>query len=758
MNTFHNHNQPTFPSRASGRATLLVCLAFSFAALVTRADPPAVAPATVHVYRPWKAVGAMLSASVFCDDELIVELSNSRSFTFELSPGKHVLRSTVGRLELDVRSEATYLVSAAVVWGGGAQLTLMQPEEGTKAYAKTKPVGADRVVARPALLERLKSSEPDRASAAAAAQKPVSERSAQVQASAVSAPPVETGAQGLGQTATPAVGSPYSAAATPDKKEAAAPTAEPVVSVTGDGTQVKEEFLGSVPAVGGFLLTACIPYQGGNKVLYGIGESSPPTEGNVVNLVLEDGQHFDSVMTGSPVLSAARRHLALAIGHANGRIRQWDILFDGKILEYKADSISHLAFSPDGRRLAFTVRYGKQYRVEIAGEPEGPPYEWAGAPSFSPDSAHFAYAAGESKKVFVVMDHKVVWSQEGACRSPLQARQAETPFPAFFSPDSKSWAMLMTGCKGTVAYNINGKLDSEEYGAVSPIEFSPDGLHSAFLGVHLKHGMLSAKGEGVIVVDGKPSETYEGPGIPSGSELRILISPGAYMFGASSPWYMPDGKLVYTTRTKAGFSLMLDGQANTSFEEIVTEPVLSSDGKRIGFLSLHNKELQMVVGGKASSLDPPVAADDFSFIEAIGFAPDNTLMSVLNKHGKLWTEGLAHARRRLLLNGRLGKEYDCMEIGLPIFSPNGKHYSYFVRGIKDKTVRTSDFSRRVIVDGFEGPEYSYIVFPRLMSGSASVYFAIRGAKLYRVTQQAPNAPGTGVSNSLSTPAPARASN
>jgi hypothetical protein len=509
----------------------------------------------------------------------------------------------------------------------------------------------------------------------------------------------------------------------------------PPFLTTATGARVREEFLADVPTSGKSNLDA-IPYRDGRKVLYW----TPGPLGLTHNVISETGLHFDGVRTTHPLLSPDRRHLAIAIGiltSVKSGTYKWDLLLDGRLIPCQADEISRLVFSPNGRRLAFAAKYGQDSLIRAAGEEDGPKHEWVGPPAFSPDSTHLIYAAGSSTQVEVLIDHKVVSSQEAKCSRPLNVRSDDLAFSAFVSPDSKSWAVATTNCSGLQSYNINGKLEGEPYGALSPITFSPDGQHHAYLAVKLKHGMWTAKGAGLVVVDGKPSPEYEGLGLPPGNgTLRVLLEPNAVIFGASAPRYTADGHLLYVAHTKTGSVLIQDGEAGPQFDEILTDPVTSGGGQHIAYMAVRNKELLAVVDGKITGLGGVVPWDDFSFIEWVGFAPGGKLAAILNKHGKMWSEDM-HARRRILLDGKLGTQYDCLGMTAPSFSSDGLHYAYAVAGIKNKGVKGAPQNvPRVVVDELESPDYSSIDFTRKwLEGGAAVYYAVKDGKLYRVTQQ-----------------------
>jgi len=92
--------------------------------------------------------------------------------------------------------------------------------------------------------------------------------------------------------------------------------------------------------------------------------------------------------------------------------------------------LDSLLFSPDGQRLAFAAESGGKWCVVVDGI-ASPPY--AGVLDrtsvFSPDSRHFAFAAGHSQRnIDVVVDNSSLSSHRGVGNGSLA-----------FGPDSQTF-------------------------------------------------------------------------------------------------------------------------------------------------------------------------------------------------------------------------------------------------------------------------------------------------------------------------------
>ena len=62
-----------------------------------------------------------------------------------------------------------------------------------------------------------------------------------------------------------------------------------------------------------------------------------------------------------------------------------------------ADETGHLAFSPDGKHLAYAARRGAVWRMVLDGQ-EGPEFAGVALPIFSPADQHLVYFARTGKQ------------------------------------------------------------------------------------------------------------------------------------------------------------------------------------------------------------------------------------------------------------------------------------------------------------------------------------------------------------------------
>jgi hypothetical protein len=111
------------------------------------------------------------------------------------------------------------------------------------------------------------------------------------------------------------------------------------------------------------------------------------------------------------------------MAHRAKRQDQWVVVVDGRPgksydgieedsriagIEEEAESgqgsrREEVSFSPDGKRIAYRAKTGKEWLVVVDGQ-EGPAYDELAPLAFSPDSQHVAYAARRQRQWFLVVD------------------------------------------------------------------------------------------------------------------------------------------------------------------------------------------------------------------------------------------------------------------------------------------------------------------------------------------------------------------
>lgn len=230
------------------------------------------------------------------------------------------------------------------------------------------------------------------------------------------------------------------------------------------------------------------------------------------------------------------------------------------------DGVQDLRFSPDGKTFAYSASEGSS--MMVIGDRKGEEYESVGCPVFSADGTTFAYTATREERSFVVIGPRT--------RTPLGPFDAlqEVGIPVF-SRDGKVWAYRASPLGQNRqqvrigrAKEVNGELQSQDtggalYDSVGDPVVNSDGTRVAYAA-----GKGSRK---YLVVDEKATLKFN---------LIDRIS-----FG-------PDGKTVAFRAGQYGKHLVVVGEARSDeFDEVVSGPVWSSDGKRVAFTARTKSEL-----------------------------------------------------------------------------------------------------------------------------------------------------------------------
>ena len=144
---------------------------------------------------------------------------------------------------------------------------------------------------------------------------------------------------------------------------------------------------------------------------------------------------------------------------------------------------------------------------------------------------------------------------------------------------------------------------------------------------------------------------------------------------------------------------------------------------------MENKEAVLVLDG--AKVGAPVP--DVGVTTAPSFSPDNSRVGFMTvTGGHLYLEGYTNrARRRVVVDGRAGTEYNALGLYDFQFSPDSKHFAYGVMGLEKA-------GSLVVLDGAEGKRYDF-VYPGTVkiSSDAVCYVARVGPRFVKVVQAIP---------------------
>jgi len=311
-----------------------------------------------------------------------------------------------------------------------------------------------------------------------------------------------------------------------------------------------------------------------------------------------------------------------------------------------------VAFSPDGKRHAYTARIGQEVIVMVDNkEIHRVPYSASFPPVthlfFSPDSRHLLFYSRTSDSM---ASHRLMIDGK-----PVTPAFSGTPAP-FFNAGGSRWALLAAkpGSSGELFLVIDGK--DAGYVGLRP-EFTPDGKRLISLG--RKAGAPDA-----LLVDGKPLFTahqIESFKIGATGDIAAIAIPTA---GAKKRLYL-NGKPV------AG----VEGVAGVEF---------SPDGKRWAAWCIEHPASWVVVDGKKQQ--------DYTRVRDLVFSPDSSRVLYIAEAG---------VKHFVVVDGVEDQGATNILIK-PFFARTGNHYAYAV------TETNSMDSRRAVIDGNRHPTGRYI--------------------------------------------------
>jgi hypothetical protein len=450
----------------------------------------------------------------------------------------------------------------------------------------------------------------------------------------------------------------------------------------------------------------------------------------------------------------AYRHIAWV----SGKKKAQRLVLDG-VPGPVADEVFLPTFSPDGSRIAYAGKRGKDWYVVLDGREHGP---YGGRPShlqFSPDSRRDAWAvhAGAAVLEFVI-DGKV----NGPFEPALNSIYSMTPDLAF-SPDSRRVAFrarMREGGKTVERIVVDGNT-GPPFRFVGRPHFSPDSQHLAYwarqdgadrlqLMVDDKPVAQSAKGSAEVLVGLDNILTdYGMPFAPDAARLayvneramkylpvihgkelwpsgwmgRVVFTPDFTRWAVLLGDERADSKVMgsiaqafgggRTHRPIIHWRLVVDGVEKTAGPAPTGPPVFSPDGGRL----VYPAERAVVVDGTPAPCDGRVGD------ESLVFSPDGMRLAFALQEGKVW---------RVLVDGKAGRSREKLRVfrvaGRPSvisFTGDSRHFIY--------AYQHEGMARVAIDDAWESPPYDDIDGVLVFDSPTTVAFAARrGREILRV--------------------------
>jgi hypothetical protein len=324
----------------------------------------------------------------------------------------------------------------------------------------------------------------------------------------------------------------------------------------------------------------------GSKFAYeasrGIGARTDSTASTVF---LNGQKGGDWASCGVPAFSADGSIMAHSVrigkpGTAQRSFHTVDSMVVGGKAGPEVEQVSNAFFAPKGSRMAYRSRteYTWTMIVDGKGQESAPDI---GDAVFSDDGKNLAYRAGTRSKYTMVVNGKK-GPEYPALSDPV------------WSPDNKTVAYIVTDQAQGGEFIVFGDRKTEIYGRVYPPVFSSDGMHMAF-------GARAENGKYMVVMDDKqgPAE-FEAIG-------NIVISPDGKHVAFAGQWnfrwtcaidsgrasmndivqtpvWSPDSKKVAWAGQNLGkWFVEVNYRRGDEYDEILTAPVFSADGKKCAY-------------------------------------------------------------------------------------------------------------------------------------------------------------------------------
>lgn len=404
---------------------------------------------------------------------------------------------------------------------------------------------------------------------------------------------------------------------------------------------------------------------------------------------------------------------------------KWVALYDGEERTAEYDTITSADVGKGGHPFIVGGCRDKKCYLVMDGKETGPEFQDVGTPDVNLKSGHYAYFGKRGKSWVAMLDgketgpamddyYRVRWGPEGK-------------FLAVAARLGNNFTWIVDGVPGPL------------FDVIGEITFSPDGRHYAFGGARARSGFGSQEIRGSIVVDGKESEeAWKGEGLTGrwtaifGSYRYMLKGVkhlSADFHGVSDPTFTADGSLVFAKRLGNGnVAVQFGGRAGPMFDDVVSPIITSDDAKHVAYVGRRGDSFVDVRDQVAGTSFP--GKREMSFVGWIAMTKDGTLVAYeIVRGGNEFKQGKTlRAQRRIVLDGKGGREYDAHNLVPGLFSEKGTHNLYTVHGAQGDR-------DRIVFDEIETPLYDdvYSQSARFVGEQSIEFVARQGRRFLHVT-------------------------
>ncbi len=319
---------------------------------------------------------------------------------------------------------------------------------------------------------------------------------------------------------------------------------------------------------------------------------------------------------------------------------EWTLAVDGETWENRFEFAWDTRFSDEGRSISITAQSGRKYFVVTDDTPWPEGFDNLTGMTPSPEGNHVAAAV----QVVPFGEGEIFKFQEGCYSVAVDGRSWDAKFvnvwEMSFSPDGSSVAAEVRVNLYDYTIAVDGKRWEQRFDSVWRPLFSPvDGSVTAPARVGGKWTLVK---DGVPLWKGGYAQLWHHMYSPDGKRLAAIVAPkyGRWTMAVEDrPW-------------------------DLTFGDLVTDPVFSPDGLRVGCVGKENERWAVVVDGKAWN-----GRYDMAWRPV--FSPDGRRVAAKVEEG---------GKYRILLDGGPVQGAEAYHaVWEPVFSPDGDRL--LIRGI-----------------------------------------------------------------------------
>ena len=435
-----------------------------------------------------------------------------------------------------------------------------------------------------------------------------------------------------------------------------------------------------------------------------------------------EGPEFEAV--SGPLFSSDGQHVAY-VAHTEGYTL--GLVLDGEEAPKAPGLLTNPVFSPDGQRFAYVTEWGNwsSNAMVIADGVEGAEYDRVGWPLFSADGTSLAYYAKRDGRWTIVVDGEEGPLFKNVLRPVFSPDSRRMAYGARKPDGDKKWVIVVDGAEG------------REFDAVGMPSFSPDSRHVAYFAKRDKRWRAVVDGE-----EQSPFREVLGGDMYSYLGARFGQQGPEQFFGGDAldeemetrwiPVYTAGGRLFYFTKRDDDWMVVVDGEehAGHRYVGLVLETrggehlVYMAYDDETGYVEIWDGEpLRSHALEKGYAVSAMVSSKDGQRV-AIAIRKGGFGFSVLGRTKR--------ARRRWIIDGEMGKEYDVPRIETLEFGPDSRHVAYVVERLKIDGMKGE--KSLVVLDGVESRPYDQVAAESVsFTDEGHLTYVVRdGSEVYRV--------------------------